>query len=203
MRSYLQPVPDPPPEPEPSLLERLRAGDPDAAATLFDRYVHRIERAVFGIVGHDPDAEDLVQDALLAALRGIHQFHGDEARLGAWIKGIAVRLALKKLRWRRTRKWSGWLGSDAVPTLQAVGGTEERAALTRAFAVLGDLPPLERAAFSLRFLEGMSLEEVAETLGVSLATAKRRIRAARDRFARLAATDALLRHWLETRTDHA
>lgn len=202
MRPHLRAVPAPEGRDDGALLGRLRAGDPDAAATLFDRCIGPVERAVHGILGPDPDAEDLVQDAFLAALRGIHGFHGEEVRLGAWVRGIAVRLTLKKLRWRRTRRWSGWLGSDAVPTLQGVGGTETQVTLKRAFAVLEHLPPAERAAFSLRFLEGMRLEEVAETLGISLATAKRRIRSARDRFGRLAESDTLLRNWLETRAPH-
>lgn len=184
--------------PPSSLLERLRAGEAAARAALFDRHVATVERAVHAVLGSDPDAEDLVQDAFVAALRGIDGFRGEEAGLGAWVRGIGVRLALKKIRWRRTRRWLGWQGTDATATLHAVTETDTQAALHRAYAVLDRLPAMERAAFGLRFIEGMQLDEVARDLGVSLATAKRRIRSARERFGRLAAGDALLCNWLTT-----
>lgn len=179
------------------LLARLRAGESAAVAELFDRHVGAVERAVHGVMGPDPEVEDLVQDAFVAAMRGIEGFRGDERTLGAWVRGIAVRLALKKIRWRRTRRWLSWQGTDEVPTLHAMTDTDTQAALRRAYALLDRLPAVERAAFGLRFLEGMQLEEVADALGVSLATAKRRIRKARERFAGLAAGDALLRDWQE------
>ena len=182
------------------LLPGLRSGDTQAAAQLFDRHVAQIERAVQGVLGPDPDVEDLVQDAFVAALRGIAGFRGDEDTLGPWIRAIAVRMALKKIRWRRTRRWIGWLGTDAVIELRGVADTDTEATLLRAYAVLDRLPAMERAAFGLRFIEGMRLEEVADALGVSLATAKRRLVTARERFSRLASGDALLRDWQQRRT---
>lgn len=178
------------------LLPGLLAGDPSAAAQLFDRHVTQVERAVQGVLGPDPEVEDLVQEAFLAALRGIAGFRGDEGSLGAWVRGIAVRLALKKIRWRRTRRWLGWQGTEGMTELRAAADTGTQAALGRAYALLERLPAFERAAFGLRFIEGMRLEEVAEALGVSLATTKRRLQAARERFSRLAAGDALLRDWV-------
>ena len=53
--------------PPSSLLERLRAGEAAARAALFDRHVATVERAVHAVLGSDPDAEDLVQDAFVAA----------------------------------------------------------------------------------------------------------------------------------------
>jgi RNA polymerase sigma-70 factor (ECF subfamily) len=178
------------------LLPGLRAGDPTAAAQLFDRHVAQVERAVQGVLGPDPEVEDLVQDAFVAALRGIDGFRGDEGALAAWVRGIAVRLALKKIRWRRTRRWLGMEGTAVVTDLQAVVDTGTQAALGRAYALLERLPAVERAAFGMRFIEGMQLEEVAQALGVSLATTKRRLQSARERFAALAAGDVLLRDWV-------
>lgn len=192
----VSPLPTVVPLRPPSLLERLREHDPAAATMLFERHVATVERAVQGILGVDAEAEDVVQDAFMAAFKGIDGFRGEERTLGPWVRGIAVRLALRKLRWRRARRWWSRRGTEAVPTLRALGDLDTQAALSRAFALLDRLPAGERAAFGLRRIEGMRLEEVATTLGVSLATAKRRIRSARDRFARLAAGDALLSEWL-------
>jgi RNA polymerase sigma-70 factor (ECF subfamily) len=62
--------------------------------------------------------------------------------------------------------------------------------------VLDGLPERERTAFALRFVEGMSLPEVADAMELSLATTKRVLRAAEDRFRTRAARDARLRHHL-------
>lgn len=180
--------------PTPWMLEALRRREPAAAAELFDRHAGQVERAVHGVLGPDPEVEDVVQDAFVAALRGIDGFRGDEGNLGGWVRGIATRLALKKLRWRRTRRWLGWAGSE--PELPGVADTRTQAALRRAHALLEQLPMKERAAFGMRFIEGMRLEDVADALGVSLSTAKRRLRQGRARLSRLAASDALLCDWL-------
>jgi RNA polymerase sigma-70 factor, ECF subfamily len=182
--------------PATSLLAGLRRREPAAAAELFDRNVAQVERAALGVLGPDPEVEDLVQDAFVAALRGIDGFRGDERALGAWVRGIATRLALKRLRWRRTRRWLGWPGSDALPELPGLTDTGTQAALRRAYTLLARLPALERAAFGMRFIQGMQLEEVADALGVSLSTAKRHLKRARARLGRLAARDALLCDWL-------
>lgn len=181
----------------PPLATRLKDGAPGAAAELFDRHAAAVERAVQGVLGFDADVEDVVQDAFVAALRGVAAFRGESSALGAWVRGIAVRLALKKLRWRRTWRWLGRRGSDELHGLYAATDTETQAALVRVYAVLERLPALERAAFGLRFVEGLQLTEVAEALGISLATTKRRLLDARARFERLAATDSLLREWIE------
>jgi RNA polymerase sigma-70 factor (ECF subfamily) len=181
----------------PSLAARLHGGVPGAAAELFDRHAAAVERAVQGVLGFDAEVDDVVQDAFVAALRGIAGFRGDSSSLGAWVRGIAVRLALKKLRWRRTWRWLGRRGSDELHSLIAPTDTETQAALVRVYAVLERLPSLERAAFGLRFVEGLQLTEVAEALGISLATTKRRLLDARARFERIAASDSLLREWIE------
>ncbi len=180
-----------------TLLDRLRAGDPDAVTQLFERYIDTVERAIHGVLGPDPELEDLAHDAFLAAWKGIGGFRGPDQKLGGWVRGIAVKLALKKLRWRRRRRWWGGPGTDALPTLPGLADTDTQSALRQAYAVMERLPDLQRAAFGLRFVEGMQLNEIAEALGVSLATTKRHLKAARERFEALAAGDALLSTWCE------
>ncbi len=180
-----------------SLLDRLKSGDPDAATELFERHIDTVERAIHGVLGPDAELEDLAHDAFLAAWKGVGNFRGPEQKLGAWVRGIAVKLALKKLRWRRRKRWWGGPGTDALPSMAGPTDTDTQSALRRAFALLSQLPDVQRAAFGLRFVEGMQLKEVAESLGVSLATAKRQLKAARERFEAMAASDALLSSWYE------
>jgi RNA polymerase sigma-70 factor (ECF subfamily) len=180
-----------------SLIDRLRARDSAAVAEMFDRHAGVIERAVRGVLGPDSEVEDVTQDSFVGVLRGIENFRGDEAALGPWLRGIAVRVALKKLRWRRRRRWLSLLGSEFVPTLGCITDTKSQAALARAYTLLERLPPMQRAAFGLRFIEGFKLEEIADALGVSLATTKRHIRTARVQFEHLAGKDTLLSDWFE------
>ena len=180
-----------------SLLDRLKSGDPDAATELFERHIDTVERAIHGVLGPDAELEDLAHDAFLAAWKGVGSFRGPEQKLGAWVRGIAVKLALKKLRWRRRKRWWGGPGTDALPSMAGPTDTDTQSALQRAFALMDQLPDVQRAAFGLRFIEGMQLAEVADALGVSLATTKRQLKAARERFEALAASDALLSGWYE------
>jgi len=85
-----------------------------------------------------------------------------------------------------------------VPEAEARPASDEATeALRRTYLVLDRLPREERIAFALRTIEGMKLEEVADACGVSLATAKRRLARAEQRFLELCRADAVLREWLE------
>ena len=73
---------------------------------------------------------------------------------------------------------------------------EAREALRQTYAVLERMPADERIAFCLRFMEGMELTETAEACGVSLATIKRRLVKAQQKFVAAAGADPLLREWI-------
>jgi RNA polymerase sigma-70 factor (ECF subfamily) len=70
------------------------------------------------------------------------------------------------------------------------------AALRRAYQLLDQLHPDERIAFALRYVQGMTLEEVAEVCAVSLSTAKRRLSRANDHFRALCVKEPLLKEWV-------
>jgi RNA polymerase sigma-70 factor (ECF subfamily) len=180
---------------EPSFVECLRA-DPAAAGRLFDDYAQAIERVLVRVLGCDPEVPDLLQDVFLAAMTGIVGFRGDAQNLGGWLTQIAVRKARKCIRRRKTRRLLGLVHADAE--LEGVGthDLEMEATLRRAYEVLDRLPARERIPFSLRFIAGMQLNEVADACDVSLATIKRRLSAARRRFDRLAASDPMLSSWV-------
>lgn len=179
------------------IVKAVVAGEPWAAAALLDRYGAMVERLVRRVMGHDQELADLVHDAFATILASIHQVRDGDAVKG-WIAQIAVHTAHHAIRRRRARRWLCFWKSDTEPPVEpttepAVG---PRDALRRVYQVLEHLPADERVAFVLRFLEDMTVNEVAEACDVSLATIKRRLARAERRFVAAAQHDAVLRVWL-------
>jgi RNA polymerase sigma-70 factor (ECF subfamily) len=182
------------------LVESLRADDPDASAALFDAYGQYVERLLVRVLGRDPEIEDLLHEVFVEALANIGQLR-DPAKLKGWLTRMTVFIARGSLRRRRRQAWLVFLPGDEVPE-QPSGSSapETRDLLARVFAVLRKLRPNHRIAFSLRYIEGMTLPEAAEASGVSLATFKRWLKASDHAFlARAKRTDhALYQELLES-----
>jgi RNA polymerase sigma-70 factor (ECF subfamily) len=187
-------------------LARARAGDEDAFRELTDPYRRELQLHVYRIVGSTQDAEDLLQETLLAAWRGLSQFE-ERASLRAWLYRIATNRSLDALRASRRRpedqpmprfprptRWSEpvWLEPypdvllegipDEAPGPEARYETRESVAL--AFITgLQHLPPQQRAVLVLRDVLGYRAAEVAEMLDSSEASVNSLLRRARDAFA--------------------
>ncbi len=155
----------------------------DAALDLdavFRRYAPYVAKIGYRLLGRDHEVDDLVQDVFLAAYKGLGSLRTPEAITG-WLATVTVRLARRRLKSRRLRVI---LHLDEVTDyLQLADGAaspEKRAQVAQLYRVLDRVPVDHRLAWSLRFVEGETLERVAELCGCSLATAKRRIKAARE-----------------------
>jgi RNA polymerase sigma-70 factor (ECF subfamily) len=193
-------------------LARARNGDEDAFRALTDPYRRELQLHLYRIVGSVQDAEDLLQETLLAAWRGLPQFE-ERASVRAWLYRIATNRALDALRARRRRleeervtpfpeptRWSEplWLEPypddllDGVPD-DAPGPDaryEAREGIALAFVVgLQHLPPQQRAVLVLRDVLGYRAREVAEMLETSEASVNSMLLRARAAFdVRLPAT---------------
>jgi len=181
------------------LVAGLRAGEPWARAAFFDRYAPLVERMLRRILGHDRHTEmaDLVHDTFVQALTSLDRLR-DPSALPAWMQAVAAHTAYKTIRSRRARRWLRFWEPEELPEVPVEGVDPEVAeAYRRTYAVLERFPSEERVAFSLRYLEGMDVARVAATCGVSLATIKRRLARAEQRFVRAAQRDEVLRPWLE------
>ena len=193
-------------------LARARAGDEDAFRDLTDRYRRELQLHIYRIVGSTQDAEDLLQETLLAAWRGLDQFEG-RASVRAWLYRIATNRSLDALRASRRRpedqrmtqmpeptRWSErvWLEPypdallegipDEAPGPEARYETKEAIAL--AFIVgLQHLPAQQRAVLVLRDVLGYRAAEVAEMVETSEPSVNSLLRRARAAFeSRLPAT---------------
>jgi len=159
------------------LTRRLRAADADAAETLVNTYGARAHRLAVRITGSEADAEEVVQDALWTVVRKVEAFKGDAA-LGTWIYRITVNAAYNQLRHRgRQQREVSW--DDLLPDLQPASGddparqTELRTVLT---AAIDELGAADRTVVVLHDVDGMSILDIAATLGLSVPAVKARVR---------------------------
>jgi len=168
-----------------ALVEALRRRESTAAERLLETYGDRVYRLALRITGNTQDAEEVVQDAFWSVLRHIDTFRG-ESLLGSWIYRITANAAYQKLRRAAHRRdeipldqvlpilddgphpgdpsgdWSAQIDDPAIQR-------ELRDVLASA---IDELPANHRAVFVLHDVEGLSMAEVADALGMSLATAK-------------------------------
>jgi|SRR5690606_4565647 len=160
------------------LANRLMAGEPWAREAFYRRYVKAVWCTALRLVGDRADADDVVQDTFVEALRDVSKLR-EPSRMRAWLLQITVHQAHRRFRKRKLLRRLGLerpQEDGLLETLAKPGAsTETRAELACIDRVLGRVSASQRFAWMLRHVEGLSLEEVAEACDCSLATAKRRI----------------------------
>ena len=175
--------------PDVALVERVRAGDVAAYDTLVRKYERQIFRIAQHITQNREDAEDVMQDAFLKAYEKLEQFQGN-SKFYTWLVRIAVNESLMRLRKRRTGKMvsidedvqteEGSVPRDLAewrPNPEQEYGQSELADILR--KTINGLPPGFRVVFVLRDVEGLSTEETANALGLSVPAVKSRLLRAR------------------------
>ncbi len=129
------------------------------------------------IQGNAGDVEDVVHDAFLRAHQRLAELR-DAALFRSWLGSIVVRLVRSRLRRRRLLSVLGLATADPVD-LESIAGDEAspeiRAQLAQIYALLQTVASDDRIAWTLRYVENHRLEVVADLVGCSLATVKRRI----------------------------
>ena len=179
------------------LVAALRRGDRTARVALVERYEPLVERMVTGALGIDGETADVIQDVFVAVFEGIGKLK-DPAALRSWIATLAVFTARGKIRRRQRWRWISFLAPEDVPEVPVFGPQGETQEAVRAtYAILATLPADERIAFSLRYVSELQLTEVATACKVSLATVKRRLVRAEQRFVAVVGAYFVLRDRLE------
>ena len=155
-----------------ALVERARRGDHDAFAGLVDASLARLDAAARLIV-RDPElARDAVQDGLIRAWRDLPGLRVPD-RFDAWLRRLIVNACLDQVRRRRRRAIEVELTVLHSPaTSDDSGALADREEVDQA---LRRLDPGHRAVVALHYLLGMSLPEVATSLGIPVGTAKSRL----------------------------
>ncbi|MCB0025077.1 MAG: sigma-70 family RNA polymerase sigma factor [Caldilinea sp.] len=176
---------------ERALIRRIRAGDKAACTECIDLHSPGVYRLALRMTGSPEEAEDITQETFLNAFKAIDSFEG-RSGLGTWLYRIAHNTALMRLRKKQPLYVS--IDPPVEPELeertptpvqlfdwcclpeQDFATSEARSELEQAIA---DLPETLRAVFVLRELEGLSTEETAHVLAVSVANVKVRLHRAR------------------------
>jgi RNA polymerase sigma-70 factor (ECF subfamily) len=180
------------------LVQALREGNQAAASELVRRYGPYVERVLARILGVDGELPDLLHDVFLNALDSIHSLK-TPSMLKEWLRGVTVFVARGCLRRRRRRQWLVFRRSEDLPDVPIdVLPSDAAEALVRTYRALAGLPADERIVFTLRFMAEMELTEVAQACQVSLATIKRRLDRAQDKFTAAGRKDPVLREWIES-----
>lgn len=174
------------------LVRRFVAGDGTAFEQIVRTHQHRVFAVCRRMLGNAADADDAAQDVFLKAFNGLRGFR-PEAALATWLYRIAVNACIDRRRrpfFRALlRRVADGAGEEVVDVPSRDPSPErllEAKQIARAIdAALARLSPKLRAAIVLKELEGLSYEEIAEVLEVSLGTVKSRISRARDELQRL------------------
>ncbi len=171
------------------LVQAAKSGDISAFEALVKRYDRNVFRIAQHITQNREDAEDVVQDAFLKAYRNLEQFQG-QSKFYTWLVRIAVNEALMKLRRRRPERTVSLdqevqTDEDTMPREVADWSPNPEQQYNQAELkdILGrtiqGLPPSFRTVFVLRDVEGLSTEETAEALNLSIPAVKSRLLRAR------------------------
>lgn len=163
------------PETDAEIIARCRQGSRDAFADLVHKHQRWLINLMFQLVGSEAEAEDVAQEALLTAWERLGDLREGQA-FSAWLRRIAVNLALAQRRKQARRRRLTPVETSLAPD------PDESFAVRQ---ILQRMKPQHAVVLVLIEMQGLSYQEVAETLGVPVGTIRSRLHYARQRFRRL------------------
>ncbi|RVC51353.1 RNA polymerase sigma factor [Mesorhizobium sp. M4B.F.Ca.ET.088.02.2.1] len=167
-----------------ALVRRALAREADAFRLIIKTHNQRLYRIARGVVRNDAEAEDIVQEAYVRAFASRAAFRGD-ASLSTWLSRIVINEALGRLRKRkRTVAMPENPDAQIIPFPLNASDDPERTMAQRQILALVEratdsLPDVYRSVFIARVIEGFSMDETADLLGVKPETVKTRLHRAR------------------------
>jgi len=167
-----------------SAVERARSGDSDAFRLLVEQHSRAVFRLAFRMTGNEQDAEDVVQETFLRAYRQLDKYEA-RSSFSTWLYRIASNYSLDLIRMRKRHEEKRERGSkaeerDILQTIPVNAPGPDRIAHSnqvqaRVNEALNELSDQERTAFVLRHFEGLSIDEIGETLGTGTNATKHSI----------------------------
>lgn len=167
------------------VVAQVLAGDKNAFRVLVDRHSRSIFRVVYRMTGNQQDSEELVQETFLRAYKSLDRFEL-RANFSTWLYRIAVNRTLDFLTSRKTHmqtKQTFQIADNPDPEatnqvqIAADGPGPDRLLLSaemkrKIAGAMGLLTPAERIAFTMRHMEGRSIEEISQALNLKVSAAK-------------------------------
>ena len=171
------------------LVKRVQSGDTGAFDLLVQKYQHKVINLVGRFVSDHAECQDIAQDAFIKSFRAINSFRGD-SQFCTWLYRIAANTAKNYLA-SRARKSPGYaVDVDDAEHFEGESGLKEYAnpenqLLTdeikaTIFSAIEKLPDDLKSAITLREIEGLSYEEIADVMDCPIGTVRSRIFRARD-----------------------
>lgn len=155
---------------DPDLVPRIRRGDPTALMAVYRAFSGELLALARRLTGSEADAEDVLHD-LIVGLPDAMRTYDERGKLRAWLKQVVVRMCLMRLRAAHRRREIGLDAADQLAARAAsVGDFNEAIEIA-----LRELSPAIRAVVVLRFLDGFSHREIADTLGISINASEARL----------------------------
>ena len=164
------------------LIEKARAGNKNAFATLVQRFQNRIFSVAYGVIDNQQDAEDIAQETFIKAYNSIGKLNHVEG-FYKWLLRIAVNTSIN---YKKNAVSTPQVPIDEINELTSQGETpeeyiEKREGIKKLRVVLAQLTPEHRAILVLREIEGLSYDEIANLFEIPLGTVKSRINHAREK----------------------
>ncbi len=170
------------------LARALMAGAAWAYAETWNRFAPMVFGMAARTLGSESEAEDIVQEVFYRVLAKAKTLRNPES-LHSFIVSFAIRILKWELRRKRARSWLSFHQPEVLVDLACETlDVESRDHLRRFYAFLARQAPRERLVLSLRYLESMTVEEIAKAMKISASTVKRSLDCARRG----------LSHWIET-----
>jgi len=175
---------------ESALIARVVAGDHEAFADLVRPYEKMVYLSALSVLGNDADAEEVAQEAVLKAFRGLRNFRS-EAKFSTWLVQIVINESKMKLRKDRRHLYESledgpqndegeYIPRDFADWRDIPSDALEQKELRQALKMaLKSLPPKYRSVLVLRDVEQLSIQQTADVLGISEANVKTRLCRAR------------------------
>jgi len=170
------PAPRPDAAEEMRLVARVRAGDQQALAELYDRYSSVVYAVALRVLQDAAAAEDVLQDIFLRLWRNPDAFDASRGSLAAWLAVIARHRSIDRLRQRRPETDIEKCVITSSADLR--DQTERSLVIEKVRSALGEMNPDQRKALEMAFFQGLTHVEIAEKTGEPLGTIKTRIRSA-------------------------
>ena len=169
---------------EQHLIAQAQAGDATAFDALMQRYAEPVYRLALRMLGSEEEAEDVQQETFIHAYRHLRAFRG-EASFGTWLYSIAARVCLSRRRRNHRRPPTSSVEEGMLtshPREDPEGRLLSREHTERVQRALAQLSPADRLLIILKFIEGLSHEEIARILHCSVESSRSRLMRAKKLF---------------------
>jgi RNA polymerase sigma-70 factor, ECF subfamily len=174
---------------ETKLISRCQEGNQEALKQIFDLYHNKVYRVAYGVLRHREEALDIVQEVFIKLFRSIRDFKR-ESRLSTYLYRMTVNTAIDHLRKMGKARVSSLDEEEAIQPAEEPERRPDRIFLYKELEgkvneALNKLPVDQRTAMVLREVEGLSYQEIAETMKSSIGTVMSRLHYGRKRMQEL------------------